>query len=540
MRVSDLLSATSASGRRWVVRSFFGLLVLLGLFLHRDYGVSWDEPTDHLNGLVNVKYIAELIAPEKVQQESSSYLIPPLKGYRDNDHGVIFEIPVAVLSYVFTRHDSQAFYYMRHLLIFGTFLLAVWGTYVIGRTRFSDWRWGLLAALLLVLSPRIFAEAFFNGKDIMFMGLFTLGMSTLIRLREQATTWRAVQHGVVIGLAIDARILGVLLLPFTVVLMLLEWPTLTPPERSRRLILLATTLVMAILMTIMGWPYLWEDPVGNFLAAFRNMSHYPWTFTNYYLGQYYKASAIPWHYAPVWILVTTPVPYVLAALVGLAVVATQVVRTGWRGLQAHALSLDLLLVGWLVGPLLLVIVLHSALYDTWRHLYFVYPALVLLAVRGAVALASATRRRLQWAVLAVAALASLETVHTAIRMVRMHPYQHIYYSFLSAPAAEALFERDHWGLTFRHGLEWMLRHQPHGPIRVYVRWPWYNPLYNNSLILKPEQSQRIKYVPVQEADYFMTAYRWHPQTYADSMGTEIHTLHTEGIKILSIFRRPAK
>ncbi|QJX46881.1 hypothetical protein HMJ29_08015 [Hymenobacter taeanensis] len=538
--ISDWLSATSSVGRRWVVGTFFGLLVLLGLALHRDYGVSWDEPTDHLNGLVNVKYMAELVAPEKVRQEPSAHLIPPLKGYRDNDHGVIFEIPVAVLSYIFTRHDSQAFYYLRHLLIFGTFLLAVWGTYTVGRIRFADWRLGLLAAAVLVLSPRIFAEAFFNGKDIMFMGLFALGMATLARLQERPSTWRAVQHGLVIGLAIDARILGSLLIPFTVVLMLLDWPRLPAPERPRRFGLLAITLGAAVLMTIVGWPYLWENPAGNFLAAFRNMSHYPWTFTNFYLGQYYKALDIPWHYAPVWIIVTTPIPYVLAALVGLLAVAAHFARAGWRGLQTQALSLDLLVAGWLLGPLLLIIALHSALYDTWRHVYFVYPALVLLAVRGAVALAAVAQQRWRWAVVSVAVLAGLETVHTAIRMVRLHPYEHLYFSFLSAPAAEALFERDYWGLTFRHGLEWMLQHQPQGPIRVYVRWPWYNPLYNNSLMLKPEQSQRIKYVPLAEAEYFMTAYRWHPQTYADSMGTEIHTLRTEGIKVLSIFRLPAK
>ncbi|TGE05619.1 ArnT family glycosyltransferase [Hymenobacter fodinae] len=538
--LADWLSATSIPGRRWVVGTFFGLLVLLGLALHRDYGVSWDEPTDHLNGLVNVKYIVGLIAPEKVSQEPSAHLIPPLQGYRDNDHGVIFEIPVAALSYVFTHNDSQAFYYMRHLLIFGTFVLAVWGIYEIGRIRFADWRWGLLAALLLVLSPRLFAEAFFNGKDVLFMGLFTLGMATLVRLHDRPSTWRAVLHGLAIGLAIDARILGSLLIPFTVVLMLLEWPRLATPERRRRLGLLAIMLAVAIITTIVGWPYLWENPLGNFVAAFRNMSHYPWTFTNYYLGQYYKASAIPWHYAPVWMLVTTPIPYVLAALVGLVVVVVQVVRAGWRGLLERDLRLDLLLAGWLLGPLLLIIALHSALYDSWRHVYFVYPALVLLAVRGAVALATVGRRRLRWAVLTLAVLGVLETAHTAIRMVRMHPYQNLYFSFLSAPVVEALFERDYWGLTFRHGLEWMLQHQPQGPIRVYVRWPWYNPLYNNSLILKPEQAQRIKYVPLEQADYFMTAYRWHPQTYADSMGTEVHTLRTEGIKILSIFRRPTK
>ncbi|SNC77164.1 hypothetical protein SAMN06265337_3744 [Hymenobacter gelipurpurascens] len=542
MSLANWLSADSVAGRRWVVGAFFGLLALLGVALHRDYGVSWDEPTDHLNGLVNVKYIAELLAPEKIRQEPSTRLIPPLKGYHDNDHGVIFEIPVAVLSYLFTHHDSEAYYYMRHLLIFCTFMLAVWSTYVIGYRRFRDWRLGLLAALVLVLSPRLFAEAFFNGKDIMFMGLFTLGMVTLVRLTEQPTVRRAVLHGMVIGLAIDARILGSLLVPFTVVLVLLSWPWLAAPERRQRLWLLGLSLAVAVGTTIIGWPYLWENPIGNFVAAFRNMSHYPWIFTNYYLGHYYKAGDIPWHYAPVWMLVTTPVPYILAAVLGLVQAGWRILRTGWSGLREPAQQLDLLLAGWLLGPLLLVIVLHSALYDAWRHLYFVYPALVLLAVRGAVGLIVATRQHRRWRplVLGLGLLAGLEMARTAVRMVRLHPYQNLYFTLLSAPAAEALMERDYWGLTFRYGLEWLLQQHPVGPIKINVRWPWYNPLYNNSLMLTPEQRQRIRYVPLAKADYFMTAYRWHPQTYADSVGTEVHTLRTEGIKVLSIFRRPSR
>ena len=52
------------------------------------------------------------------------------------------------------------------------------------------------------------------------------------------------------------------------------------------------------------------------------------------------------------------------------------------------------------------------------------------------------------------------------------------------------------------------------------------------------QQPRIRYVPsLAEARYFVTAYRWHSQTFADSMGQEVHTRHTEDIKILAVFRR---
>ncbi|GAB3302185.1 hypothetical protein [Hymenobacter tenuis] len=540
MPVSTWFSNNSSAGQRWVVGLFFGLLALVGVALHRDYGVSWDEPTDHLNGLVNVKYMAELVFPEKVGQDPSVHQIPPLKGYPDNDHGVVFEIPVTVLSYLFTHHDPQAYYYMRHLLIFGTFLLGIWSTYQIGRIRFQDWRLALLAAFLLVLSPRIFAEGFYNGKDILFLGLFTLGMATLVRLKERPTYLRAVVHGIAIGLAVDARILGSLLVPFTLGLLLLDWPWLAAPERRQRVRLLGISVAVAVVTTVVGWPYLWENPVGNFVAAFKSMSHFKWIMTNYYFGQAYKANELPWHYIPVWIILTTPVSYVLAACIGVVAVTVHGSRAGWLTLRNPATQLDLLLLGWLLGPILLVIILHSSLYDTWRHLYFVYPALVLLAVRGLVALAGVARQHPSWRNLALgmSLLASLETLYTFVRMVRMHPFQNLYYSFLPAHMVEALFERDHWGLTYRRGLEWALQHQPQGPLKFSARWPLSAPVYTNSLILKPEQRQRIQYLPLEQADYFITSYRWHPQSYRDSVGSEIYTLRVEGIKVLSIFRLP--
>ncbi|UYZ62158.1 hypothetical protein [Hymenobacter weizhouensis] len=531
------------TARRWVVPLFFGGLFVLGALLHRDYGVSWDEPTDHLNGLVNVKYVAGLVMPERVRQEPSSHLIPELEGYRDNDHGVIFEVPLSVLSYLLVHHDSRAYFFLRHFLIFGVFQLGVWAVYRIGRTWLGDWRWGLLAAGLLVLSPRLFAESFTNGKDILFLGLFAFGMSTLVSFTTAPSAGRAAGHGLATALATDARILGVLLVAFTVVMVGLDLLDRPAVERGRRLRLLGLYVAVAAAGTVVGWPYLWADPVGHFVAAFRSMGHYRWPFTNLYLGQYYSPYTLPWHYAPVWILITTPLPYVLAALLGLGFSARSVLRARpWlAGLGLH--RLDLLIAGWLLGPLLLVIALNSSLYDTWRHLYFVYPALVLLAARGVQGLAKAASPAAPGPWLRPAATllllgALLETGRTAGRMVQLHPFQHLYYSFLPAEQAERLFDRDYWGLSVRQGLEWLTRQQPTGPLRIHVRWPMHNPLYNNSLMLPPEQRQRIRYVPADSADYFLTTYRWHPQPFADSVGTEIYTVRAEGIRILSIFRKP--
>lgn len=66
---------------------------------------------------------------------------------------------------------------------------------------------------------------------------------------------------------------------------------------------------------------------------------------------------------------------------------------------------------------------------------------------------------------------------------------------------------------------------------------WHYPLYNNSLILKPEQRRRLRYTPGNTARYYLAGYRWHPQSYLDSLGAEVYVIRAGGIKVLSVFKR---
>ena len=59
------------------------------------------------------------------------------------------------------------------------------------------------------------------------------------------------------------------------------------------------------------WPFLWENPVNNFLEAYKNMSVFRWNDYVLYMGNYTRASELPWHYGLVYMFITTPVLYVI-------------------------------------------------------------------------------------------------------------------------------------------------------------------------------------------------------------------------------------
>ncbi|WP_158010085.1 hypothetical protein [Hymenobacter glacialis] len=108
--------------RRKVTSLFFGLLALLGVALHRDYGMSWDEPADRLNAFVSAKYVALQLAPALAKRQPRLADIPDLSRHRDADHGVLFMLPLVVLEAVWPGSDPAEWAYRRHLVGFLLFL----------------------------------------------------------------------------------------------------------------------------------------------------------------------------------------------------------------------------------------------------------------------------------------------------------------------------------------------------------------------------------------------------------------------------------
>ncbi|NVO32220.1 hypothetical protein [Hymenobacter lapidiphilus] len=526
----------STAVRRFGVHAFFGLLLLIGLLLVADYGVSWDEPTDQRNGLVSLRYVADLALGHKPY---------PIEQYRDSDHGVLFELPMTLVArYGLGLIGEQVdwnYYLVRHSLTFLLVLGGLGGLYRLAQLRLQRPWLALLPVLLFVLSPRLFAESFYNAKDLLFLAVFTLGMFTLARLVQRPTLSRALLHGLATAAAIDVRLLGLMLIPFTLGLLLLVvlLPT-QPADRPRRVgAVVGIYLLMAAAATIVGWPYLWASPLSRLLLAFQRMSHFPWQGEVLYWGKLEQAHHLPWHYGPVWLLVTTPVAYWMAAGVSLVLVALRLLRRPLKGLRAFSGRLDLLLCGWLLLPFLLVIYMQSVIYDSWRHLYFAYPALLLLAVSAGEQLWDWGRghRQAKPLLLGLGLLAGLEMGLTVVRMVSMHPHQQVYFSFLTSQQVEGTFERDYWGLAYRQGLEYLVHHQPTGPI--FVAAAEEQPLLNNLVWLSPTDRQRIHVLnePGPRRYYFF-GYRAWPSPLPTGQGREMYRVDADGLTILSVLYQP--
>jgi hypothetical protein len=197
---------------------------------------------------------------------------------------------------------------------------------------------------------------------------------------------------------------------------------------------------------------------------------------------------------------------------------------------------DFLFILLFVVPLAAVIVLNSALYDGWRHLYFIYAPFLLIAMTGAARLLGlmeeARSGRERRAALFIAAVIALGIISTPYQMIRYHPFQNVYFNTLAGNNVGQIFELDYWGLSFRKGLEYIVKSDKR-PIIGLLANP-ITPMRNNSVFLEKGDIKRLRHADINQANYFLTNYRWHPQPY--QLANEVYSISIDNQKIMSIFK----
>ncbi|MGB3112585.1 MAG: hypothetical protein WBB84_06420 [Candidatus Omnitrophota bacterium] len=508
---------------RIIVILFFAVFLCVGLFIYRDYGISWDELVSRNNGLLTYKYVFQ------GDQE--------LLTYRDRYYGTAFEVFLILVEKLIGFDDPRGIFLMRHLTTFLLFYLSTIVFYFLCRGRFRSRGAGMVGVLFLVLSPRIFAHSFYNSKDLAFLSLFIISMFSLVKYLERKTLLRAFLHALASAFLVSTRILGIIVPVITFLFVAAD--IFLDKERRRKEVIIAflAYLALAAFFTVMFWPILWIDPLGQFLTAFRQMSRFHFWSTVLYLGEYVKAESLPWHYIPVWILVTTPVIYIVFFAAGLAV-SVKNFFTGPADFY-RAKKVDIISVLWFFIPLASVIALRSVLYDGWRHVFFIYPAFVLISLSGVTALfdflkvrSRGRARTIACAVCAGVAAACL--INTAWLMVKWHPYQNVYFNVLTGNMENAKdkFDLDYWGLSYRQALEYIAQNDKEEIIKISAANP---PARVNLLML--ELADRARFVFVEDskdAKYFMSNYRWHKEEYPYK--DEFFSIKVGGAKIMVVYK----
>ena len=510
----------------FVVGFFFLVYLVIGLSIYRHYGLSWDELYQRNLGVAAREYVAG----------NSQSLLEAENRY----HGQFFNMLKIQAEYTLNALEYPEILFVDHLVNFLLFYAAVFIFFLLGKRRFGSWQAGLLGSTFLVLSPVIFSHSFYNPKDIPFLAFFTFAVFTLSLVEEKPKLWLVVIHALFSAAAIGSRVPGIIIPVLTISVLVLRQFSDNQPERlpwKRLILLMVIYLVIVIGGTILLYPVVWQDIFSQFTEAFKVFQSYEnWNSSMLFMGQIITSENIPWYYLPVSIAVTTPPLYLFLFISGCLYAGFQLLRKPLFQFTAEKRSL-LVDLAWFFGPLIVIIIGHSIVYDSWRHVFFIYPAFLLISLRGLLGLHTWLKQR--WsqkgALTIFIVILTISFSATSVHIIQTHPLEHIYFNFLAGPdlkTAAQRFEMDYWGLSYRQALEYFYENDSAEHLKIKAA----NRAGEFSItILNPEAARQLEFVEdIRDADYYVT--NMPDDIPADKEAVEVYAVSIKGVKIAVVYQ----
>lgn len=274
--------------------------------------------------------------------------------------------------------------------------------------------------------------------------------------------------GILLGFTTSTRILG----PFAGLIIIYYALRI---KGKQAIPALAIYAVIASITTYLTWPYLWMNPVSHFVESFREMSLYPWGFQVLFNGVMYPATDLPLSYLPTLLLIQFSEPVWVLAIAGWIVAI--------RGEEKKRELVELSAL-WFIIPLVAFIIFRIALYDNFRQILFIIPPIFLMA-----GVAFEKIKNIKWQI----ALISLCLIPSIFGIIKLHPYEYIYYNAFAGNTA-GRFEHDYWVTSYREAAEYVNRvASPNANIWVEVPAQLFSIFAREDLkIYSPSEIERVE------------------------------------------------
>ena len=486
----------------------FVVYLIIGLLIFDDYGISWDETYHRLNGFVALNAIRNFLSLEVYQnlEHTNQFFIEQTRIY-----GAIFDLTASSLEKVFNIKDIKNVFLFKHFLNFTLFFISSCFFYKILKNRFSS-QLSVLGLIFLILSPRIFAESFYNMKDLVFLSFFIISLYFAINLTNNYSYKNAIKAAITSSLVLLVKILGIIV-P-CIILFFFTFKSLDNLNFFKKNILIIIIYLMILfIFTISFWPLLWSNPIGNFFYVLKSFSSYDWRGGIYYFGEYISAMNIPWHYPVVWISISTPILYIVTFVFGSILIFLKIFsrfinlskknpnKDVWINENER---IDFIFFMIFYFTLFLIIGLNSTLYTGWRHIYFIYPSIIYISLRFFEYISF--KISLKYIIIFILPF----LINTCYWMIKNHPYQNIYFNFLAGKNPSLNFELDYWGLSNKDTLNYILKKDKKNNIKIYILSE--SPYQFSLSLINKNDRKRIEFVKSKEvADYLVTNHYYQKQ-----------------------------
>ena len=146
-----------------IVFLFFLSFFLLGLNIFKDYGISIDEDNLRMVGFLSLETVSNFFSFENFSIKLEEIIKDNSSAHpRDevSTSGIIFDLPMSLIEYLFDLKDSRSHFLLRHFFTFFIFYISVYFFYIIIKKKYNSYFLALIGGLFLIISQRIFANSF--------------------------------------------------------------------------------------------------------------------------------------------------------------------------------------------------------------------------------------------------------------------------------------------------------------------------------------------------------------------------------------------
>ena len=493
----------------------FPILFFVGLFTYKDYGISIDEEFQRSSGFYWLNYILSFTSFDELKNLVGVKL-NQIKGFslpspvNNPYYGIVFDSLAALLEVILKIDDSKNYFQFRHLLNFILFFIGSIFFFKLLLNRFSNYNISLIGTLFFVLSPRIYGNSFFNNKDIVFLSLITIALYYCFKSLEKLSYKNLSIFAIFTALCTAQRILGIFLPIFFITIYLLS--ILSNNKNLKSLPNIIFFIFFYILFLILFWPVLWSNPIEKFFLAFQFFSHHYLQIQLLFDGNYVYSKLLPYDYIFTWILISTPMLYLILFVIGYILIFKRFfirfinIKDNehyydlWRGNNEKK---DFFMLFNVTSIMFYLVTSEIVLYNGWRHIYFINIFIIYISVYAFyqidINLKLKSIKKFQFVIVALC------LAFIVYKMIIYHPYQNLYFNNFFNKNAQKKFEVDYWGLSGKKFLEYILNLEKNKKL-IKIGTASYLPLERSTKLLNEKDRKKISIIGqnFQDADYLFT------------------------------------
>ena len=491
--------------KKIIVTLVFSIIFIVGVNVFKDYNIYGDEPFHYWASSLYYDFIKTALTTFQLH---NNFFYEINENINNEGYKVWFVYPIffdlfsEILINVLNIKDQNIFYF-RHFITFTFFYTSLVFFYLLIEKRFKNYFFSLLSVLILFLTPCIFANSFYNNKDIVFLCFSIISIYYAINFLEKQTLKNLLIFSIFSALLINTRIFGILI--FINFIFFYFFDGVSKKERIiKKLFFILFSLLSISIICFLFWPFLWLSPYANFLdyIGWLTKGLEDYKVNNLYFGNIYNNTNLPFHYLPVWILISIPVSIIFLSILGMYKILVaflnrldQIENTNLIFNNKTEL-LDFFIFTFFLSSMLLGI-FSGHNHGTWRYFYFVYPLLIYFSIYFLDFIKNTSINFFYFTLIVI----FLNLSSNVIWIIDNHPFQNVFFNSVQKKIIKKSFELDYWGNSDIHMLKHILKSNKKENITVGgTGYVWIKGSFG---LLGPEEKSRLIDTDVYGADFII-------------------------------------